>query len=224
MNNVAADSVPFAARGFLLALVACLHVAGAAALLRLSGVPQYDEKFTVLRTRWIEISPPAPPQLPVVQPVEPRPVHVPESRQAPPKVPVLQPVPISIAADVSSTVPVDLSDSIPRIDVAATTATAATEGGGDYVDPDFNVSHFSNPKPEYPFQSRRLREQGLVKLRVHVTAEGFAGEMTLHTSSGFGRLDKAAADAVKRWQFQPAQRAGKSVAGWVVVPVRFELH
>jgi protein TonB len=94
----------------------------------------------------------------------------------------------------------------------------------DYVGPDFNAGYLSNPEPEYPFQSRRLREQGLVKLRVHVTAEGRADEVTLHLSSGYDRLDRAALDAVRRWRFRPARRAGTPVAGWVVVPVRFELQ
>jgi protein TonB len=97
-------------------------------------------------------------------------------------------------------------------------------GNGDYVGPDYNVSYFSNPKPEYPSWSRRQREQGLVKLRVHVTVQGRADEVAVHKGSGFERLDKAAAEAVWRWRFRPAQRGGTPVAGWVVVPVRFELQ
>ncbi|MCL2298440.1 MAG: energy transducer TonB [Proteobacteria bacterium] len=227
MNDWANDSVPFAARGFLLALVACLHVAGAVALLRLSGLPQFDEERTVLQARWIEMPPPAPlllpAQLPVQLPVA-QPARMPEQRQALPRIPTppqpMQPAPTSITVNIPLATPMESSDSHPQTDVATTTA----KGDEDYVEPDFNVRHFSNPKPEYPFQSRRLREQGWVKLRVHVTAEGLANEVTLHTSSGFERLDKAAIDAVKRWRFRPAQRAGKAVAGWVVVPVRFELQ
>ncbi|MDR2244700.1 MAG: energy transducer TonB [Burkholderiales bacterium] len=231
MNDWAADSVPLTARGFLLVLVVCLHVAGAAALLRLSEPPRYSEESTILQVRWIEMPPPAPVLLPPLL-VEPRPVRVPEP---PPRVPAPKPVPApipapvpapaSITVDIPPVAPVEsfvLEDSSPRTD--AVTMATTTEGSEDYVEPDFNVSHFSNPKPEYPFQSRRLREQGLVKLRVHVTVEGHAGEVTLHTSSGHERLDKAAVEAVKRWQFRPAQRAGMPVAGWVIVPVRFELQ
>ncbi|MDR2173780.1 MAG: energy transducer TonB [Burkholderiales bacterium] len=229
INDWAADSVPFAARGFLLALVVCLHVVGAVALSRLSGLPLHDEEPKVLRARWIEMAPPALPQLPallpVVRPAEPRPVRAPEPRQVLPRVPVQQPAPASITTDISPAVPIESEDSNSRIDATTTTASTTTASTNEnYVEPDFNVRHFSNPKPEYPFQSRRLREQGLVKLRVHVTAEGLPSEVMLHTSSGHERLDKAAADAVKRWQFRPAQRAGMPVAGWVVVPVRFELQ
>ena len=95
---------------------------------------------------------------------------------------------------------------------------------GEIVAPDFKANYLSNPEPEYPSLSRRLREQGAVKLRVHVTEQGRADEVTLHESSGYGRLDKAAADAVWRWRFSPARRAGAFVAAWVVVPIKFELR
>ena len=144
---------------------------------------------------------------------------------------------VPAVVDTAPEAPVDASsDPTPtsHMDVsAAATASEATGGerkseergwGKDYVGPDFNVSYFSNPEPEYPSLSRRQREQGLVKLRVHVTEEGRAGEVTLHMSSGYERLDRAALDAVRRWRFRPAQRAGTPVSGWVVVPVRFELQ
>ena len=95
---------------------------------------------------------------------------------------------------------------------------------GEMIAPDFKANYLSNPEPEYPSLSRRLREQGTVKLRIHVTERGRANEVTLHESSGYGRLDKAAADAVWRWRFSPARRAGASVAAWVVVPIKFELR
>ena len=154
----------------------------------------------------------------------------------------VQPAPAPAVVDTPPAVPTEplaLGDPDSRIDASTAVAAAATsetvggegenrgEEGGlsrDYVGPDFNVSYFSNPEPDYPSLSRRLREQGLVKLRVHVTVDGRAGEVTLHKSSGFERLDRAALDAVRRWRFRPAQQAGKPVAGWVLVPVRFELH
>ncbi|MDR2014797.1 MAG: TonB family protein [Azoarcus sp.] len=249
--------MPFAVRGFLLALVVCLHVVGAAALSRLSVVSQHSEEPSILRASWIEgSSPPASPFLPPspsTQAAEPPPAV----RPAPPsarsgkapgrrtraRVPeVLQPKPAAAqsalapaAVDIAPAVPAASGDSVlnPNIDVSAATAAMADGVAGgrreegrneDYVGPDFNVSYFSNPEPEYPSLSLRLREQGLVKLRVHVTVEGRAGEVALHTSSGFERLDKAALDAVRRWKFRPARRAGTPVAGWVLVPVRFELH
>lgn len=43
-------------------------------------------------------------------------------------------------------------------------------------------------------------------------------------SAGHRDLDSAAAEAVKKWLFEPA-RAGKTpVAVWVLLPVKFELE
>jgi len=246
MNNPANDSVPLAVRGFLLVLVAFLHVAGAAALTHLSEPMRHDEEPSILRASWIEdpVSSPLP-LLPAMQPAKPLPV----ARSAPspiqprvrapsqPQPPAVQSASVPVAVDTAPAVPVVQDDSAPApsIDVFAAIGAAVAGGtieeskdergsGGNYVGPNFNVSYFSNPEPEYPSQSRRLREQGLVKLRVHVTEQGRTGEVALHKSSGYNRLDKAAMDAVWRWRFHPAQRAGTPVAGWVVVPIRFELQ
>jgi len=190
-------------------------------------------------------SPAVQPPLPVVRPASPpRAARAPGRRRAHARNPVpapsrirpaaVQSAPALVAEDISpsvSTEEVASNDSTPslHIDLSPAVTAAVDEmarGGGnrDYVGPNFNVNYLSNPEPEYPFQSRRLREQGLVKLRVHVTEAGRAGEVMLYASSGFERLDKAALEAVKRWQFQPARRAGTPVAGWVIVPVRFELQ
>lgn len=107
---------------------------------------------------------------------------------------------------------------------AAQTSASGGEAGVSYVEPDFNASYLSNPKAEYPYLSRRLREQGIVRLRVYVTAQGRSDKVILHESSGYTRLDKAAIDVVWRWRFSPARRAGAAVAGWVVIPIKFQLH
>jgi periplasmic protein TonB len=45
----------------------------------------------------------------------------------------------------------------------------------------------------------------------------------VNQSSGYRSLDRAAAKAVRRWQFDPACSAGLAVASRVVVPIRFML-
>jgi len=248
MKNLANDSVPLAARWFLLALVACLHIAGAAALSTLSDPSRHDAGPAVLRASWIDNSSPAsllPPS--AIQPAEPlldrRPAPRPRAQSRIPVAPHPRPEAVQSALAPADTAILenlaaqDDSAPAPGNDASTTvTAAAANEtdvGNGDngegywgrsYVGPGLNASYFSNPEPEYPSLSRRLREQGLVKLRVHVTEQGRAGEVMLHKSSGYERLDKAALDAVRNWRFRPAQRAGTPVAAWVVVPIRFELQ
>ncbi len=81
----------------------------------------------------------------------------------------------------------------------------------------------SNPKPDYPPEAKRLRQQGVVLLKVEVGADGRAGGVSLERSSGFPLLDQAAIQAVKRWTFEPATVAGLPAASAVDVPIRFSL-
>ena len=60
-------------------------------------------------------------------------------------------------------------------------------------------------------------------LRVHVEADGRAGDVQLHTTSGSPRLDQSALDTVRRWKFVPARLAQTPVAAWVLVPIAFTL-
>ncbi len=81
----------------------------------------------------------------------------------------------------------------------------------------------SNPPPIYPFLARRHGWEGLVRLRVHVSAEGQPQSIDIVRSSGYSVLDQAAVSAVWRWCFVPASRGDRSVDSWVEVPVIFRL-
>jgi protein TonB len=78
--------------------------------------------------------------------------------------------------------------------------------------------------PEYPDESRIAREQGVVILRVEVTAAGEPAKVGILRSSGFFRLDQAARRAVMHWKFHPALMAGIPVSSVAEVPVRFKLQ
>lgn len=90
--------------------------------------------------------------------------------------------------------------------------------------PRFDAAYLNNPAPTYPAMARRMGQEGRVLLRVHVTAEGTAGDVRLHTSSGSSLLDEAAIAAVRKWRFVPARQGGETVAAWVQVPVAFKLN
>jgi protein TonB len=79
-------------------------------------------------------------------------------------------------------------------------------------------------KPRYPESARRAGVQGITTLRVRVLENGRVGEVIIEQSAGFRDLDVAAADAVKKWLFEPARRDKNPVAVWVLLPVKFELH
>ena len=106
--------------------------------------------------------------------------------------------------------------------VAASTPAARNAGGGQrtMAKPDY----LRNPPPQYPAESRKLREEGVVLLKVAVTAAGRAADVQLQRSSGHSRLDEAALRAVRRWEFKPARVGLTAVACAVEVPVRFGLN
>jgi TonB family protein len=67
----------------------------------------------------------------------------------------------------------------------------------------------SNRAAEYPKVSQRLGEQGVATIRYVVKTDGSVDDVEVLHSSGFIRLDRAAADAVKTWRFKPATIDGK---------------
>ncbi len=80
-----------------------------------------------------------------------------------------------------------------------------------------------NAIPEYPARARRRGWEGRVLLVVRVRADGAAESVRVASSSGHGILDRAARDAVRRWRFNPARRAGIAVPASLEVPVTFRL-
>jgi protein TonB len=86
------------------------------------------------------------------------------------------------------------------------------------------ADYLNNPKPSYPRLSKRMGEQGEVRLRVLVAVDGRVASVQLSRSSGFERLDEAALESVKQWRFKPATQGGEPVETWVEVPVKFVLE
>jgi periplasmic protein TonB len=78
-------------------------------------------------------------------------------------------------------------------------------------------------EPAYPPTSRRLGEEGTVRLRVLVDENGRPRDVNVVNSSGFERLDRAAIDAVKRWRFVAATDGSKSITAWTQVAITFQL-
>ena len=87
-----------------------------------------------------------------------------------------------------------------------------------------SVEYVREPSPRYPPQSRRLREQGLVVLRVVIDERGAASSIEIETSSGHARLDHAARDAVLRAAFRPYVEDGEPRRALVLIPIEFALN
>ncbi len=109
---------------------------------------------------------------------------------------------------------------IPPPAIAPATAIEETLAGiEEETAPDFS----GNPPPVYPAEAIRQRQQGIVKLRLHVTLSGDVEHIEIVQSSGHTILDQAAIEAVRTWKGRPAQRAGKPIATVEVLPLRFSL-
>lgn len=79
-------------------------------------------------------------------------------------------------------------------------------------------------KPKYPRYSRINEEEGTVVFIVEVHADGTPGKIEIQTSSGYRRLDRAAAKALENAGFMPARLSGKAVASTKRIAFRFDLE
>jgi len=149
----------------------------------------------------------APPPLPPKVKTKPQPVK-----------PAVSKVPVAQASQETQTE--SLSESSPSL-VSASPASLAVEqkplvrAEADYL---------NNPKPSYPRLSKRMGEQGEVRLRVLVGVDGRVVSVGLGRSSGFERLDESAMESVKTWRFKPASQGGEALETWVEVPIKFVLE
>jgi periplasmic protein TonB len=78
--------------------------------------------------------------------------------------------------------------------------------------------------PRYPESARRQGVTGTAMLLFEVLANGTVGEVQVERTAGHPDLDQAAAEAVKKWRFEPARRGNQPVAVWLRMPVRFVLR
>jgi protein TonB len=182
-------------------------------------------------------------------PAVPPPTPEPKVEEPPPAPPVVQqptppapPASPAVAAAPRITAPMDApvttsSDSMavsapPAVPPPPPTAAASRAPSGPSVAalPPDGVTQTAVPRggyqvrPSYPSNARRLGIQGTTLLSVFVAVDGRVGDVVVKQSAGHPDLDQAAAEAVKRWRFEPARRGSEAVAMWVLLPVEFRLR
>ena len=218
--------------GLELALVLALHIGVAAALVSFEVLP-LPAPLSTLMVRVIQ----TPPKQPEITPPRPKPVTskpVPQYRLEPaserPLLVAEAPAPAAIErrtaieAPVAKEIPAPLAASAAKATPTPLPLPAAAPPVIAVSEPRFDAAYLDNPAPVYPAQSRRIREEGQVILRVFVEADGRASQVEIKTSSRSPRLDQAAQDAVSRWKFFPAQRGAEAIGAWVLVPIVFNLR
>ena len=90
--------------------------------------------------------------------------------------------------------------------------------------PRSDAAHLANPPPNYPLAARRRGDHGTVQVRLIVTAEGLAKNVTVEKSSGHPALDEAAMATVRNWRFVPARQEGKAIDWPYTQSIHFKLE
>lgn len=182
--------------------------------------------------------PPPPPattpvalQVPAVPPQPPRR----DTRVRPAKAPSLPkaadntPAPSKLGEQSAPETPTVAADGGPaEVDaptVAAVSEPAVAPPANDIIPLLSSEPRFRRPPtpPDYPRRAIDLGQEGEVRVRVRVDAEGASREILVWRSSGVPLLDEAALRAVRKWLFETANVGGRPVESWVEVPVRFRL-
>ena len=104
---------------------------------------------------------------------------------------------------------------------SACPASAVTETAGNA---EVRYSPNMKPLPDlYPAESKRLNEEGVILLALHINQSGCAIGAKIIGSSGFKNLDAAALKTYEYMEFLPAVANGKAIESWAKVPVNFQL-
>ncbi len=154
------------------------------------------------------------PARPVPEPVAARPLPAPPG----PDVSTSRPLPIEAAPVPASGrresgVPVPQPESIPTAAPASAAPPAAL----------LPARAISSSPPEYPEAARLAAEEGTVVVEAEVDAAGVVRSTTVVRGMS-PALDRAAADALGRWRFEPATQGGVAVASTHRVGFKFALQ
>lgn len=85
------------------------------------------------------------------------------------------------------------------------------------------VRYVREPRTIVPVMSRRLRESGVVHLRVVVDINGMPRDITLAKSSGFARLDEQALQDMRSARFAPQTENDQPIEWEVIAPMSYEV-
>lgn len=221
------SELPPAARAAAPGVIVAAHIAAGWALLQLAPVRQAIGASIPLFVDLIEPAPVPPPPAPVPPPPAPAPRKETPKKPAPvvaaPPPPEPAPAPFEVEAPppeppapAEATEPVvaaPAAEPAPPPPPAPPKTVLASE-----------VQYQKAPAIVYPLTSRRLREEGMVTLRVLIDPQGRPARIEIHKSSGFQRLDDAAVSAMRSARFKPYMEDGQPLAVWVQTPIRFDLE
>lgn len=194
-------------------IVLALHAAALYGLWRHQLIPSPQEAVTLFVNF---IAPPATPKAeePKRPPPKLRPVEKPPTRQLAARAPVIAPKEYVAPPQPTQPAPEPVIQA-PTMPMPATPVTLSSE---------LSVTCPERPAPNYPAQSRRLGETGIVVLSVELSETGHVTVAHVNKSSGHPRLDEAALTVVRTWHCNPATRNGRPVRAFALQPFNFVLE
>ncbi|MEJ8835954.1 energy transducer TonB [Ramlibacter sp. AN1133] len=224
--------MPVSRNALIAGSVVLLHV-GALWALQSGLLRRVVETVVPVEILAADVPPPPPPaRVEPPRPPEPRPV-VPQPRtivrkSMPTPAPAPQPVaapqaPPSPTAVTGTTEPQPAPPPVSTPVAAAPVAAPAPVAPAKVELPVSDADYLQNPAPEYPRMSRRLRESGLVVVRVLIGTDGRPRTAQVAQSSGFPRLDEASVETALAWRYVPGKRGGVPEEMWASVPIRWRL-
>ena len=116
------------------------------------------------------------------------------------------------------------SNSSPLASGASKDANISGTGGGAVGIAGMPRGRAGNKPPAYPADARRKKQQGTVWLLVEVREDGSVGHLSVDQSSGYELLDRTAADAVRKWRFNPELVDGRAIPSVGRIPIEFGLR
>jgi len=171
----------------------------------------------------------------VTSPAKEQPIDVRFIEEQPiPKVEELKPPPAVVRHKTETqrpappVAPVEIHEQTPMSTASETTIAPPAVDTGPAVAPQPDtqptaIGYGQHASVSYPHDSLKAREQGMVMLLVLVGVDGKVEDIRIDKSSGYTRLDRAALNAVKTWNFNPASHGGVAQRAWAKVPISFSL-
>jgi protein TonB len=188
-----------------LGIVVLVHIVGAWFLINGLAHRLIETIKGPVETKVIEDHTPPPPPPPDPVPPPPKVAAPPPPFIPPPEVPVSTPTQNVIANTTAQQPPkTDFVKEAPKVEAPPAPKTNLPST------PTF--SDLNACKPDYPRASRMAEEQGTVKVRIEVGADGQFVKADVVGSSGFKNLDRATQNAFSRCKFRPAYKDGVAVA------------
>lgn len=213
---------PPRSRRLLLVGIAALHLLAFWGLSRVQDVRHTVARVAPIVVRLVAPAEPLKPQPPV-------PTALPDMKA--PAVPLIDPPVIAVAtAPAPALVVAALPPPPPPAPVQAAPAPApAVQVVPPPAPPALKrvpasaVRYVREPRMTVPLMSKRLRESGIVQLRVVVDVNGLPKEISLAKSSGFARLDEQALQDMRSARFAPQTENGQPIEWEVIAPMSYEV-